>query len=100
MKDNETAIEKILSAVREAPPVIPTKNYADPVMSLTALSSPKDVISTDFPLLKLAWAASFVFAAFLASEVIMSARGFPSLGGGAEELTRACFSEIETIVTP
>ena len=23
MKDNETAIEKILSAVREAPPVIP-----------------------------------------------------------------------------
>ena len=55
---------------------------------------------TDFPLLKLAWAASFVFAAFLASEVIMSASGFPSLGGGAEELTRACFSELETIVTP
>ena len=100
MKDNETAIEKILSAVREAPPAIPPKNFADQVMSLTALSSPEDVISTDFPLLKLAWAASFVFSAFLASEVIMSARGFPSLRGGAEELTRACFSEIETIVTP
>ena len=36
-------------------------------MSLTALSSAEDVITTDFPLLKLAWVASFVFAAFLAS---------------------------------
>ena len=100
MKDNETAIEKILSAVREAPPVIPPKNFADQVMSLTALSSPKDVISTDFPLLKLAWAASFVIAAFLASEVIMYASGLPSLGRGAEELTSAYFSELESVVTP
>ena len=100
MKDNETAIEKILSAAREAPPVIPPENFADQVMSLTAPSSAEDVITTDFPLLKLAWAASFVFAAFLVSEVIMTASGFPSLGGGAENLTSACFSEIETIVTP
>jgi len=100
MKDNETAIEKILSAAREAPPVIPPENFAEQVMSLTATSSAEDVITTDFPLLKLAWVASFVFAACLASEVIMSASGFPSLGGGAEELARACFSELETIVTP
>lgn len=100
MKNNETAIEEIFRAAREAPPVVPPNNFADQVMSLTMSSSAEDGIAIDFPLLKIAWAASFVIAAFLASEVIMYASGFPSLGRGAEELTSAYFSELEFVVTP
>ena len=69
-------------------------------MSLTAPASANNVITIDFLLPKLAWAATFVVAAFLSSEVIMYTSGFPSLTAGTEELASAWNSEFNTVITP
>ena len=100
MKDNEPKLEKLLRTAREEPAVAPPENFADQVMSLTAPASINNVITIDFVLPKLAWAAAFVVAAFLTSEVIMYISDLPSLKGGTEELASAWYFEFDTIITP
>ena len=69
-------------------------------MSLTAPASANNVITIDFLLPKLAWAATFVVAAFLTSEVIMYNSGLPSLTAGTEELANAWNSEFNIVIAP
>ena len=100
MKDNDPKLEKLFRVAREAPGVAPPEAFADQVMSLIAPSSTDNVITIDFLLPKLAWAAAFVVAAFLTSEVIMNTNGLPSLTVGTDELASAWDSELDTIITP
>ena len=100
MKDNDPKLEKLLSVVREAPGVAPPETFADQVMAQVTPSSADNVITIDFLLPKLAWAAAFVMAAFLTSEVIMNTNGLPSLTAGTDELASAWDSEFDTIITP
>jgi hypothetical protein len=100
MKDNEPKLEKLLRTAREEPAVAPPENFADQVMSLTAPASINNVITIDFVLPKLAWAAAFVVAASLTSEVIMYTSDLPSLTAGTEELASAWNSEFNTVITP
>ena len=100
MKDNDPKLEKLFRVVREAPGVAPPETFADQVMSQVTPSSADNVITIDFLLPKLAWAAAFVIAAFLTSEVIMNTNGLPSLTVGTDELASAWDSELDTIITP
>ena len=100
MKDNDPKLEKLFRVVREAPGVAPPETFADQVMSQVTPSSTDNVITIDFLLPKLAWAAAFVMAAFLTSEVIMNTNGLPSLTAGADELASAWDSEFDTIIIP
>ena len=100
MKDNDPKLEKLLRTAREEPAVAPPENFADQVMSLTAPASINNVITIDFVLPKLAWAAAFVVAASLTSEVIMYTSDLPSLTAGTEELASAWNSEFNTVITP
>ena len=79
----------------------PPETFADQVMSQVTPSSADNVITIDFLLPKLAWAAAFVMAAFLTSEVIMNTNGLPSLTAGTDQLASAWDSELDTaIITP
>ena len=100
MKDNDPKLEKLFRTAREAPAVAPPENFTDQVMSLTAPASANNVITIDFLLPKLAWAATFVVAAFVTSEVIMYTSGLPSLTAGTEELASTWNSEFNTVITP
>ena len=101
MKDNYPKLEKLFRAAREAPGVAPPETFADQVMSQVTPSSADNVITIDFLLPKLAWAAAFVMAAFLTSEVIMNTNGLPSLTAGTAQLASAWDSELDTaIITP
>ncbi|MCH1506629.1 MAG: hypothetical protein L7V86_23840 [Verrucomicrobiales bacterium] len=100
MKDNDPKLEKLFRAAREAPGVPPPETFADQVMSQVTPSSADNVIMIDLLLPKLAWAAAFVIAAFLTSEVIMNISGLPSLTAGTDELASAWDSEFDTIITP
>ena len=100
MKDNDPKLEKLLRVVREAPGVAPPETFADQVMSQVTPSSADNVFTIDFLLPKLAWAAAFVMAAFLTSEVIMNTNGLPSLTAGTDRLASAWDSEFDTIITP
>jgi len=100
MKDNEPQLEKLFRTAREAPAVAPPENFADQVMSLTAPTSANNMITIDFLLPKLAWAATFVVTAFLTSEVIMYNSGLPSLTAGTEELANAWNSEFNIVIAP
>ena len=73
MKENEPKLEKLFRIAREAPGVAPPETFADQVMSQVTPSSADNTIMIDFLLPKLTWAAAFVIAAFLTSEVIMNA---------------------------
>ena len=100
MKDNDPKLEKLLRVAREAPSVAPPETFADQVMAQVTPSSADNVITIDFLLPKLAWAAAFVMAAFLTSEVIMNTNGLPSLTAGTDKLASAWDSEFDTIITP
>ena len=100
MKDNDPKLEKLFRVVREAPGVAPPETFADQVTSQVTPSSADHGITIDFLLPKLAWAAAFVMAAFLTSEVIMNTNGLPSLTAGADELASAWDYEFHTIITP
>ena len=99
MKDNDPKLEKLFRVAREAG-VAPLETFVDQVMSQVTPSSADNVITIDFLLPKLAWAAAFVMAAFLTSEVIMNTNGLPSLTAGTDELASAWDSEFDTIITP
>ena len=100
MKDNNPKLEKLFRIAREAPGVAPPETFADQVMSQITPSSADNTIMIDALLPKLTWAAAFVIAAFLTSEVIMNANGLPSLTAATEELASAWDSEFNTIITP
>jgi len=100
MKDNDPKLQKLFRVAREAPSVAPPETFADQVMSQVTPSSADNVIMIHFLLPKLAWAAAFVIAAFLTSEVIMNSNGLPSLTAGTDELASAWDFEFDTIITP
>jgi len=100
MKDNDPKLEKLFRIAREAPGVAPPETFADQVMTQVTPSSADNVITIDLLLPKLAWAAAFIMAAFLTSEVIMNTNGLPSLTAGADELASAWDAEFDTIITP
>ena len=100
MKDNDPKLERLFRVARVAPFVTPPETFADQVMSQVTPSSADNVIMIDFLLPKLAWAAAFVIAAFLTSEVIMNTNDLPSLTAGTDELASAWDSGFNTIATP
>lgn len=100
MKDNDPKLEELIRVAREAPGVAPPETFADQVMSQVTPSSADHVIPIDFLLPKLAWAAAFVIAAFLTSEVIMNTNDLPSLMAGTDRLASAWDAELDTIITP
>lgn len=100
MKDNDPKLQKLFRVAREAPSVAPPETFADQVMSQVTPSSADNVIMIHFLLPKLAWAAAFVIATFLTSEVIMNTNGLPSLTAGTDELASAWDFEFDTIITP
>ncbi len=100
MKDNDPKLQKLFRVAREAPSVAPPETFADQVMSQVTPSSADNVTMIHFLLPKLAWAAAFVIAAFLTSEVIMNTNGLPSLTAGTDELASAWDFEFDTIITP
>ena len=97
---NERKLNELIRAAEKLPGITPPDDFADRILSEIDASRESTIILFEAALPKFAWAALFIGGLFLAAEITMNIRGYPTLAAGAIKFTAQLDAEFDPNTIP